>query len=47
MKSDGRITLIIHKHLKGKSNDTFTVVVMENKKDEVKKAWEARGYKIY
>lgn len=47
MKRYGRIRVTLTKPIRGKSVDTFSVVVMERELKEVVKAYKSRGYSVF
>ena len=46
MKAKGRTGLYCHKLISGGIIDSFSVVVMDNKKVEARAEYERRGYKV-
>lgn len=46
MTKENRTELYVVKHIRGLSNDKFTVIVSSNKSVEVAKAYVARGYTV-
>lgn len=46
MKPQGRVTIYCSKEIRKGIIDSFSVVVAENKKAEIKKEYERQGYKV-
>lgn len=46
MKASGRVTLYCSKEIRKGIIDSFTVVVMEDKKTEAKAFYERQGYEV-
>jgi len=46
LKAEGRARLYCHKEIRKGVIDSFSVVVMENKRAEAKAEYERQGYKV-
>ena len=46
MKAEGRVKLHCHKVMDNGITDSFTVIVMEDKKADIKREYEMQGYKV-